>query len=55
MARRLSAVPPIVPRWCIFDNTTSGAAIGNALDLLAMLHRDPGAPPPAEPGGRTAT
>jgi uncharacterized protein YecE (DUF72 family) len=23
--------------WCIFDNTASGAALGNALDLLAML------------------
>jgi uncharacterized protein YecE (DUF72 family) len=23
--------------WCIFDNTASGAATGNALDLLALL------------------
>lgn len=22
-----------VPAWCVFDNTTSGAALGNALDL----------------------
>jgi uncharacterized protein YecE (DUF72 family) len=26
-----------VPVWCIFDNTASGAATGNALDLLARL------------------
>ncbi len=24
-------------RWCIFDNTASGAAFGNALDLRALL------------------
>jgi len=26
--------------WCIFDNTASGAASGNALDLLGELRRD---------------
>jgi uncharacterized protein YecE (DUF72 family) len=26
-----------VPAWCIFDNTTSGAALGNALELLSSL------------------
>jgi uncharacterized protein YecE (DUF72 family) len=25
--------------WCIFDNTASGAALGNALDLLTLLRR----------------
>jgi uncharacterized protein YecE (DUF72 family) len=25
------------PAWCIFDNTASGAAAGNALSLLALL------------------
>lgn len=33
----LAAARAGVPCWCIFDNTASGAAIGNALDLLAML------------------
>ncbi|MGB8971378.1 MAG: hypothetical protein WCC62_02480 [Pseudomonas capeferrum] len=26
-----------VPTWCIFDNTASGAALGNALTTLACL------------------
>jgi uncharacterized protein YecE (DUF72 family) len=26
-----------VPRWCMFDNTTLGAAAGNALDLVRLL------------------
>ena len=26
-----------VPAWCVFDNTASGAALGNGLDLLARL------------------
>ena len=26
-----------VPVWCIFDNTASGAAVGNALDLKSLL------------------
>ncbi|KGI92165.1 hypothetical protein MD26_16695 [Pseudomonas sp. H2] len=25
------------PTWCIFDNTASGAALGNALTTLACL------------------
>jgi uncharacterized protein YecE (DUF72 family) len=25
------------PAWCIFDNTASGAALGNALDLIARI------------------
>ena len=32
------------PVWCIFDNTASGAATGNALDVLSRLAR-------AEPSG----
>jgi uncharacterized protein YecE (DUF72 family) len=28
---------PGVPRWCMFDNTTLGAAAGNALDLARLL------------------
>jgi len=35
-----------VDTWCIFDNTGSGAAAGNALDLTALLDRQP---PPARP------
>ena len=27
--------------WCIFDNTASGAALGNALELFADLKKDP--------------
>jgi uncharacterized protein YecE (DUF72 family) len=27
-----------VPVWCIFDNTTLGAATANALDLLQRLN-----------------
>ena len=27
-----------VPTWCIFDNTTLGAATGNALSVLEQLH-----------------
>ncbi|MCV9917944.1 DUF72 domain-containing protein [Pseudomonas sp. BT-42-2] len=27
-----------VPTWCIFDNTTSGAALGNALMMQALLN-----------------
>jgi uncharacterized protein YecE (DUF72 family) len=28
-----------VPAWCIFDNTMSGAALGNALQLARLLAR----------------
>jgi len=38
LARRLrDAAAPGVQRWCIFDNTTLGAATGNALSLLSLL------------------
>ena len=31
-----------VPSWCLFDNTASGAAAGDALALAARLGDDPG-------------
>ena len=34
-----AAVTQGVPVWCIFDNTASGAAVGDALSLGRMLHR----------------
>jgi uncharacterized protein YecE (DUF72 family) len=36
-ARVLAALPKRVQRWCIFDNTASGAALGNALRLRDLL------------------
>ncbi|HYH82894.1 MAG TPA: DUF72 domain-containing protein [Longimicrobium sp.] len=36
-ARMAKARERGVPVWCIFDNTTLGAATGNALDLLSRL------------------
>ena len=36
-ARVLAAQPEAVERWCIFDNTASGAALGNALQLRKLL------------------
>jgi len=36
-ARQLKALPQGVARWCVFDNTASGAALGNALQLRALL------------------
>lgn len=35
-AERLALLPEGVDRWCIFDNTASGAAWGNALALRAL-------------------
>ncbi len=37
VARRLRAAT--VPAWCIFDNTTLGAAASNALDLTQLVGR----------------
>lgn len=34
------AASPAPERWCIFDNTTSGAAAGDALNLRALLSRE---------------
>lgn len=36
-AETLNALSKRTARWCIFDNTASGAALGNALQLRALL------------------
>lgn len=36
-AAALAALPPRADAWCIFDNTASGAALQNALELQALL------------------
>lgn len=35
----VACLPAGTQRWCIFDNTASGAALGNALQLQAVLTR----------------
>jgi uncharacterized protein YecE (DUF72 family) len=42
LAADLRRVPPRVPAWCIFDNTASGGAIENALDLAVRLDSSAG-------------
>jgi uncharacterized protein YecE (DUF72 family) len=37
LAAELRRLPPAVPRWCVFDNTASGAALENASELQAAL------------------
>lgn len=37
LADRLAEAAQSAEAWCIFDNTASGAAAGNALDLLRLL------------------
>ena len=37
LAHTLCLVPASVDAWCVFDNTASGAAIENALDLQALV------------------
>ena len=37
LAAELRQIPDVVPAWCIFDNTASGAAIENAWDLTRRL------------------
>jgi uncharacterized protein YecE (DUF72 family) len=37
LATRLGDGAKSVERWCIFDNTASGAALGNALELQTLL------------------
>ena len=37
LAARVAADAARAPTWCIFDNTTLGAAAGNALDLAGMV------------------
>lgn len=34
---RLLRASPRIPAWCVFDNTASGAATGNALRMLKMV------------------
>jgi len=34
LAESINAVPARIDRWCIFDNTASGAALENALELV---------------------
>lgn len=41
LASQLKARAGTSPTWCIFDNTASGAALGNALDLLMRLQDSP--------------
>ena len=38
-AAELARWPAVADVWCIFDNTASGAAIANALELRDALHR----------------
>ncbi|HEX2543081.1 MAG TPA: DUF72 domain-containing protein [Caldimonas sp.] len=44
-ADELARWPEAAQPWCIFDNTASGAAIANALELRALLAQRPPAPP----------
>jgi uncharacterized protein YecE (DUF72 family) len=39
LATRLAPFDAGRPAWCIFDNTTLGAAAANALDLAEMMQR----------------
>jgi uncharacterized protein YecE (DUF72 family) len=41
VAERLRPSPDAPERWCIFDNTTLGAATGNALTLARLLGAAP--------------
>jgi uncharacterized protein YecE (DUF72 family) len=42
LADALRKVPASIDAWCIFDNTASGAALENALELQSLLqHRAP--------------
>jgi uncharacterized protein YecE (DUF72 family) len=43
LARSLEAVPAAARRWCVFDNTASGAAIENACELAQRLTGAPDA------------
>jgi uncharacterized protein YecE (DUF72 family) len=36
LARRLTAAAATAETWCIFDNTASGAALANAVQLHAL-------------------
>jgi uncharacterized protein YecE (DUF72 family) len=45
LAARIAGLSSQGEVWCIFDNTASGAALPNALDLLARLSAVPAARP----------
>jgi uncharacterized protein YecE (DUF72 family) len=36
-AEQFTRVARTMPVWCIFDNTASGAALANALEIVALL------------------
>jgi uncharacterized protein YecE (DUF72 family) len=38
-ADEILVLPKSVKVWCIFDNTASGAALGNALELMGLLNQ----------------
>jgi len=40
-AKNLLRLSVRVPAWCIFDNTASGAALGNALELILTTGKEP--------------
>jgi uncharacterized protein YecE (DUF72 family) len=40
LAAKLRDIPRNSSAWCIFDNTATGAALSNALDLLGLLQKD---------------
>jgi len=40
-AKNLLRLSVRVPAWCIFDNTASGAALGNALELILTTGKQP--------------
>ena len=48
-ASELNAVPPGTDVWCIFDNTASGAAIENALEMMELLSPLSRRPPSRSP------
>ena len=41
IANALHRSPAMAPAWCIFDNTASGAALGNARELQTLMARHP--------------
>ncbi|MDQ6684006.1 MAG: DUF72 domain-containing protein, partial [Pseudomonadota bacterium] len=47
-ATALRRWPPEADCWCVFDNTASGAAIVNSLELRELLPGVEGPPPVAQ-------
>ena len=52
LAAALGQVPPDAEAWCVFDNTASGAAAGNAWELQSLMKALPSAAAPISPAGR---